>query len=509
MSTMTGTNRPKPRERVLVVEDESYVRDSLCELLRSWGYDVDSEGTAEAALELLARAPVDLVLTDLRLPGPDGLQLVRRVRQSFPELPVIVLTGYGTVASAVECLKAGANDYVLKPADPDALAASVAKALNARALQREVSYLRGEGTGAGDTGGEDLPVGRSEPWQKALRLVQAAAPTDSTVLLTGESGTGKELLARLIHRWSTRSAGPFVRVNCAAIPLDMWESEFFGHRKGAFTGATADREGRFRLAHRGTLFMDEVGAMPTPGQAKILRVLQDGEFDRLGDARPTRVDVRVVAATNADLDADAAAGRFRQDLFYRLNVVRIHLPPLRERPEDVPLLASVFAAEIAARLGRPVPELDGGTLARLRAYWWPGNVRELRNVLERAMILSPPGTLAGLDLPAEGMAAAAGTAIGAAGSGPFPGAGSGPGRAGAGVSAGAGGFGDAERAGAGDGGPDLNIRSVLATREREILLEALRRSNGLRKEAARLLGIDQRNLAYYLRKHGIDPDASE
>src|SRR5262245_49250853 len=185
IGTMTATSRPKPRERVLVVEDESYVRDSLCELLRSWGYDVDSEGTAEAALELLARAPVDLVLTDLRLPGPDGLQLVRRVRQSFPELPVIVLTGCGTVASAVECLKAGANDYVLKPADPDALAASVAKALNARALQREVSYLRGEGTRAGDSSGEDLPVGRSEPWQKAVRLVQAAAPTDSTVLLTG------------------------------------------------------------------------------------------------------------------------------------------------------------------------------------------------------------------------------------------------------------------------------------------------------------------------------------
>jgi len=490
---MPEPTRPRPRERVLVVEDESYVRDSLGELLRSRGYDVDCEGTADAALALLSRAPVDLVLTDLRLPGADGLQLVRKIRQSFPDLPVIVLTGYGTVASAVDCLKAGAHDYVLKPADPDALESSVAKALAARALRREVDYLRD------DTGeaGAALPIGRSESWEKAVRLVRAAAPTDSTILLLGESGTGKELVARLIHRWSGRATGPFVRVNCAAIPVDMWESEFFGHRKGAFTGATADREGRFRLAHHGTLFMDEVGAMPPPGQAKILRVLQDGEFDRLGDARPTRVDVRVVAATNSDLDAEVAAGRFRQDLFYRLNVVRIQLPPLRDRLEDVPLLARAFTAEIAARLGRTVPALDEDILARLTSYWWPGNVRELRNVIERAIILSPPGSLAGLDLPSGPNVA-----------GPWSGERRGeaaeePRGEAAGEPRGA------ASEGASDARSDLNIRAVLATREKEILVEALRRSGGIRKDAARLLGIDQRNLAYYLRKHGIDPDAVE
>jgi len=264
-----------------------------------------------------------------------------------------------------------------------------------------------------------------------------------------------------------------VRVNCAAIPLEMWESEFFGHRRGSFTGASADREGRFRLAHRGTLFMDEVGTMPLAAQAKILRVLQDGEFDRLGDEQPTRVDVRIVAATNSDLPAEVAAGRFRQDLFYRLNVVRIDLPPLRDRPEDIPLLASRFVRQIAARLGHPAPEIGPDVLSDLTAYSWPGNVRELQNVIERALILNPGPTLAPLDVPA---AAAA----------PRPDGGS--------------------AAQGGATGDELTLRDALGRREREAVIEALRRSGGVRKEAARLLGIDQRNLGYYLRKHRIDPD---
>ena len=278
-------------------------------------------------------------------------------------------------------------------------------------------------------------------------------------------------MARLIHRQGRRSKGPYVRVNCAAIPLEMWESEFFGHRRGSFTGATADREGRFRLAHRGTLFMDEIGDMPLQAQAKILRVLQDGEFDRVGDERPTRVDVRVIAATNSDIDALVADRRFRQDLFYRLNVVRIELPPLRERRSDIPLLAERFAREVAARLGRPAPEITKHVLDDLMAYSWPGNVRELRNVIERALILDPSTALASLDLPpVGGLAASPSAAV--------------------------------------PDGDDLNIRSVVARREKEVVIEALRRSNGVRKEAARLLGIDQRNLAYYLRKHDIDPDES-
>ena len=287
----------------------------------------------------------------------------------------------------------------------------------------------------------------------------------------GESGTGKELIARMVHKLSARKDGPYIRVNCAAVPLEMWESEFFGHRKGSYTGAAADREGRFRLAHRGTLFMDEIGSMPLPSQAKILRVLQDGEFDRLGDEQPTRVDVRIVAATNSDLEADAEAGRFRQDLYYRLNVLRIDIPPLRTRVEDIPLLASRFADEIAARLGRPAPTIDSDVLADLMAYPWPGNARELRNVIERALILYPGESLTSLDLPpVQNLALPQ----------PAP-------------------------AGAGD----LNLRSALGRHESELIVEALRRSGGVRKEAARLLGIDQRNLGYYMRKHGIDPDQIE
>src|SRR5882672_2725360 len=231
-----------------------------------------------------------------------------------------------------------------------------------------------------------------------MKMVEAVAPTDSTVLLLGESGTGKELVARLVHRQSVRAGAPYVRVNCAAVPIEMWESEFFGHRKGAFTGAAGDREGRFRLAHKGTLFMDEIGTMPLLAQAKILRVLQDGEFDRLGDEQPTLVDVRIVAATNSDLEAEVAAGRFRDDLFYRLDVVRIEIPPLRRRTEDIPLLAARFVRQIAARLGRPAPVLGRAALDEMAAYPWPGNVRELRNVLERALILSPGPALDSLSL---------------------------------------------------------------------------------------------------------------
>jgi len=300
--------------------------------------------------------------------------------------------------------------------------------------------------------------------------VEAAAPTDSVVLITGESGTGKELLARRLHALSGRGGGPFVKVNCAAVPLELWESEFFGHRKGSFAGAATDREGRFQLADRGTLLLDEVGAMPPAGQAKLLRAIQDGEFERLGDEQATRVDVRVVASTNSDLDAEVQQGRFRADLFYRLNVVRIDVPPLRERRDDVPLLARHFADQIASRLGRAAPELLPQTVARLSAYPWPGNVRELRNVIERAMILDPAHGLETLDLAPGGQAAPAGALSG-------------------------------ER--------ELNLRDALNGLERQILLEAHRRAGGVRKEAARLLGIDPRNLSYYMRKHELDADSVE
>jgi DNA-binding NtrC family response regulator len=452
------TGKTGARGRILVVEDEAYVRDSLLAILAARGYDASGAGSVAAALSALGKTPVDVVLSDLKMPGADGLELVRQLQASSPETPVIILTGHGNVTSAVTCLKAGASDYILKPVDPEALEIALDRALEARSLRREVRYLR---SAVAPVAG--APLGESASWRKALAMVEAAAASDSTVLLLGESGTGKEVLARRIHQLSPRASAAFIRVNCAAVPLEMWESEFFGHRKGAFTGAAADREGRFQLAHQGTLLLDEVGAMPPAGQAKLLRVIQDGEFDRLGDEQPTQVDVRIVASTNSDLAAEAKAGRFRSDLFYRLNVVRIDVPPLRDRPEDIAILGRHFASEVAARLGRPAPDLSPATLARLRAYPWPGNVRELRSVIERALVLDPEHGLEGVDMlpvPASSPAGAAGES-------------------------------------------ELNLREATNRLERDLLLEAQRRSGGLRKEAARLLGIDPRNLAYYLRKHGL------
>jgi len=453
------------RGRVLVVEDEAYVRESLVEILNARRFAASAAASVAEALGRLERSPVDVVLSDLRMPGADGLELVRRMQTAAPDVPVVILTGHGNVASAVECLRAGASDYILKPAEPEALEVALDRALAGRALRREVRYLRGAVAAR-----TEVAIGDSPPWRRVVGMIEAAAPTDSVVLLTGESGTGKELLARRLHGLSARGAGPFVKVNCAAVPLEMWESEFFGHRKGSFTGAGTDREGRFQLADRGTLLLDEVGAMPGAGQAKLLRVIQDGEFERLGDEAATRVDVRIVASTNSDLEAEVQRGQFRADLFYRLNVLRIDVPPLRERREDIPRMASHFVDQIAQRLGRTAPPLGDATLARLAAYHWPGNVRELRNVLERAMILDAERGLEDLDL-----AAAAGLAA--------------PPREGAPL---------AER--------ELNLRDALNSLERELLLEAHRRAGGVRKDAARLLGIDPRNLSYYMRKHDLDAD---
>lgn len=448
---------------VLIVEDEAYVRDSLGALLRARGYSVTLADGVEAASQKLGKGPADVILTDLNMPGGGGLEVVQRAQALAPGTPVVVLTGFGTVASAVACVKAGAADYLLKPIDPDALEVALDRAIRQRSLELEVAYLRDPRRSEGVP-----PIGESPAWLKTLERVRAAAPTNSTVLLLGESGTGKDLLARLVHRQSRRASGPFVEVDCAAVPVEVWESEFFGHRRGAFAGAVEDRHGRFRLADRGTLFVDEIGAMPLDAQAKLLRALEDGEFQRLGDEHPTRVDVRVVAATNSNLEAEVAAGRFRGDLYYRLNVLRIDVPPLRDRLADIPLLARRFVAETGQRLGQRGSAIPAATLEEMQAYPWPGNVRELRSVIERSMTLDPDGGLRSLDLsPVHGEAQA-----------------------------------EAARA----PGDDLTLRSALGRTEKTMVIEALRRAGSVRKEAARLLGIDQRNMGYYLRKHGIDPD---
>ncbi|RPI26640.1 MAG: sigma-54-dependent Fis family transcriptional regulator [Acidobacteria bacterium] len=456
------SSRSNTKGTVLIVDDETYVRDSLATVMRRKGYMVRTAPGADQLLASGALQGVDVVVTDLRMPGQDGLAFLRSLAETESTVPVIVLTGHGTVPSAVECMKAGAFDYLLKPSTPDELDLTIERALNQTTMKRELDYFRStEVRRPGPSG----PVGVSTGWKQVLRLVEATAPADTTVLLLGESGTGKGEVARLVHQYSRRAKKPFVRVNCAAIPIDLFESEFFGHRRGSFTGATSDREGRFRVAHQGTLFMDEITSMPAAAQAKVLRVLEDGVFERVGDSHPTSVDVRLVAACNVDLQAEVDAGRFRQDLFYRINVMTVHIPPLRERREDIPVLAESFLEEFRARLARPVQSFHPETMKVLECYHWPGNVRELRNVIERAVLLETGAQLMPTSLPFGFQQQGVSTTD------PEP--------------------------------QDLNLRSALAAEERRILKAALVESNGVRREAARLLGIDERNLSYFLKKHGL------
>jgi DNA-binding NtrC family response regulator len=441
---------------VLIVDDERYVSESLALALERRGFGVRTAGNVREALRSNVFDGLDLVITDLRMPGESGLDLLREIREKRADLPVIVLTAYGNVPTAVECMKAGAYEFLEKPADPNELLQVMDRAIGEAARRRELDYLRAGGDGARN------PLGESPAWKEILELVEAAAPTDSTVLLLGESGTGKEEVARLIHRKSRRCDRPFVSVNCAAIPLELFESEVFGHTRGAFTGATRDRDGRFRVAHTGTLFLDEIGTLPESAQSKVLRVLEEGVFERVGETRSTSVDIRLISATNSDLDADMRTGRFRQDLFYRINVFTIRIPPLRERKEDIRILAGAFVREFAAKTGKSVEGILPETLAALENYHWPGNVRELRNVIERGVILEKGSRLSPGVMPEALRSEAAASPRDA-----------------------------------------YNLRDSLQSEEKRILMGALRAADGVKREAARLLGIDERNLSYYLKKHGL------
>ncbi|AEI67703.1 sigma-54-dependent transcriptional regulator [Corallococcus macrosporus] len=368
--------------RILVADDEEGVRSFLAEALEYEGHSVTTAADGEEAARLMARQGVDLLLTDLRMPGMDGLTLLRKVREEQPDVEVVVLTAVGTVESAVAAMKAGAFDYLLKPVgSPAELRLTVARALERRALLNWKTEAR---QSAGDV---ELSWGAPAmaPVVEALRKV---APTQATVLLVGESGTGKEVTARALHQWSERADGPFVAVNCAALTETLLESELFGHEKGAFTGAVAQRRGRVELAQGGTFFLDEVGELKAELQAKLLRVLQERRFERVGGTRTLEADVRWVAATNRDLKAMMARGEFREDLYHRLAVFPIRLPSLRERREDLRPLAALLLRRIGDELGRPGLRLSPEAVARLEAFAWPGNVRELRNALERAAILA-------------------------------------------------------------------------------------------------------------------------
>ncbi|MGH7341019.1 MAG: sigma-54-dependent transcriptional regulator [Candidatus Rokuibacteriota bacterium] len=369
------------RALVLVVDDEPNIRKVLGALLEQAGYEVALAASALEALELVRAHDPDLVITDLRMPGVDGLDLLRRLREDFPEIPVVLLTAHGTVENAVEAMKRGAHDFLTKPFDKTRVLDIVGKAVGqAERARRE---FHGGGIASEPTG----LIGRSAAITTLKRLIERVAPSPASVLITGETGTGKELVARALHRLSPRREAPFVAVNCGALPEGLVEAELLGHERGAFTGAERIRPGRFELADGGTLFLDEVGELPPVVQVKLLRVLQDGQIDRIGSTAPLKVDVRLVAATHRDIQKAIDQERFRSDLFFRLRVIEIQVPPLQERLDDIPLLVEFFLGKHASRLGRRRPEIAEGALDSLASRLWPGNVRELENVIERAMIL--------------------------------------------------------------------------------------------------------------------------
>jgi DNA-binding NtrC family response regulator len=390
---MTMSERP---HTVLMIDDDDSLRRVLEFNLRDDGYRVLSAGSGPEGLRLFQTETIDIVLSDIRMPDMDGLELLGRLKALQPDASVILLTAHGTVGSAVEAMKLGAFDYLTKPFSRDQLRAAMRKALEVRALTAENRQLRQMVT-------ERFSFASMIAGSRAMRavtdLAARVAQSDTTVLIEGESGTGKELLSKAIHLHSPRARGPFITVNCGAIPEHLLESELFGHRRGSFTGAIADKRGKFEVADRGTIFLDEIGDLPSQLQVKILRVLQEREIDKVGEPRSLPVDVRVIAATNRDLDTMIADGGFREDLYYRLAVVAIRMPPLRERVDDIPLLVDAFLTRHCERLGRPRPPLQREVYAAFNVHHWPGNIRELENVIERAIVLDKDGAIGLDDLP--------------------------------------------------------------------------------------------------------------
>ncbi|HEU4410756.1 MAG TPA: sigma-54 dependent transcriptional regulator [Polyangiaceae bacterium] len=478
------TTRPAPH--VLVVDDD----EELCELLtlrlEGRGYRVSTETRARAALARLGREHVDAALLDLRLFDADGLEVLSEVRDRSPDVPVIVLTAHGSIDTAVEAMRRGAYGFLTKPFVDHELLQKLAHAVESFALRREVAGLR---RAVGGRSEDRRLLGVGPAIAKVREAVARLAPTDATVLILGESGTGKELVARALHALSNRAAGPFVAVNCAALAPDLLESTLFGHTRGSFTGAVSDREGLFGAARRGTLFLDEIGEASIAVQAKLLRVLQERRYARVGSTAEEDADVRILAATNRDLRVEVAERRFREDLFYRLHVVPLQLPPLREHPEDIPLLAELFLERAAARHGLPVPALSPRALATLLAHTWPGNVRELENVLEAALLMSggapiAEGHLRELQTPAPEGAAARSPAP------PPPPAALGPPV-------------DEFVAALLNAGEVPSLRDVRDAVERAYLAALLKRVAGSVTVAARLAGRNRSDFYDLLRRHGL------
>jgi len=378
---------------ILIVDDEKNILLTLSQALQLQGYRTELAASGQVALDLLSTRPVDAVLMDVKMPDMDGLTALEKLHGQRPKLPVIMMSGHGTIETAVRATQLGARDFLEKPIARDRLLVALRNALEHQAAIEELEVLR-------EAAGRFEMVGTSPAIERIYELIRKTAPTEGRVLITGENGTGKELIARAIHQHSRRKAGPFVKLNCAAVPHELIESELFGHEKGAFTGAVSVRRGKFELAHEGTLFLDEIGDMPPAMQAKLLRVLQEGELERVGGAETIKVDVRAIAATNKDLEKEIARGQFREDLYYRLNVVQLHSPPLRERKEDLPDLTASFLKEACARNGKKPMGLSREALAVLAGHDFPGNVRELRNLVERLAILCEGPVISGREAEA-------------------------------------------------------------------------------------------------------------
>ncbi len=386
----------QPGSRILVLDDEAPLRKILSAMLRAEGHEVDTAATIAEAKAIVREKDVGVILSDLRLEREDGLQMLKWVKEEHPTIPVIILTAHGTVDSAVDAMKQGAYDYVAKPFERTELTRGIRKAMLTYQFQAS-QFLRTPGV---NFAGLSM-IGTNSKMRRIYQLVEKVAPTDSTVLITGETGTGKELIAQAIHEASPRAKGPFIKINCAAIPETLMESELFGYEKGAFTGAATSKPGRFELADGGTLFLDEIGEMSTEMQVKLLRVLQDGTFERVGGLRTLKVNVRLVTATNRDLEKEVKEGGFREDLFYRLNVVPVALPPVRDRRDDIPQLIAYFINKFSERMKKPVPKLSPDALELLAQYPWPGNIRQLENVIERLIVMNDGHEIIGDQLPEE------------------------------------------------------------------------------------------------------------
>jgi DNA-binding NtrC family response regulator len=461
--------------RILVADDEPNLRRVLGAILARDGYEVLHASDGAEALEIAADG-VDVVVTDLRMPRIDGMEVLRRLAASQPDVPVIMITAHGSVDSAVEAVKLGAFDYVEKPFEQDHIRQIVAKAVRQSEAQHRAP--RTLGTHDVSPAGRFGIVGESASMRAIFTIIDKVADTPSTVLITGESGTGKELAAKALHEHSSRRGAPFIKINCAAIPKTLMESELFGYEKGAFTGAVGSKPGRFELADKGTLFLDEIGEIPVEMQVKLLRALQESEFERVGGIKTIKVDVRLITATNRDLEKEIRAGNFREDLFYRLNVVPLHIPPLRDRREDIPLLVEHIVRKFNERLKKQVAGVDPDALERLCAYPWPGNIRELENVLERTLLFCDSPRIRLRDLPPEIGAASLSTT-------PIPPT-------------------------AGTSVPPVGpaslkdiVRAETERVERELILRALEETGGNVTQAAKLLQISRKSLQMKMKEFGL------